>query len=256
MPVVRITAAALALACVLAGVPVRAQSAARPEDAAFQLLTVAQDRSTYPAVGLGTAFFVDAAGVALTNSHVVYLARQNPKRYRLLAIVGREFYSAAIVCANPLPYDPDKDPAILGRDIAEVKIGVSRFPFTTYLLGETEFVAHLTRLRPFRALALGRDPAPGTAVSIVGYGIIQEVLSPKAGARWTATGSVDRVAAAPDGTPVFRVASTNRPRDGNSGSPVLDRTGRVAGMWTWNEDDNLAFGVAIASSALARPCGG
>jgi hypothetical protein len=37
---------------------------------------------------------------------------------------------------------------------------------------------------------------------------------------------------------------------------VLDAAGQVAGMWTWNEDDNLAFGLAIGSSALKQPCAG
>jgi trypsin-like peptidase len=254
MPLLRRAAAVLALACVLAAIPAGAQPGARPDDATFQLLTVSQNSSRYPIAALGTAFFIDAGGTALTNSHVVYFARQDPARYRLLAVIGREFYSAALVCANALPYDPEKDRAVVGRDIAEVKVGPSRFPFTAYTLDGTEYTAHLTRLPRFPALALGDDPAPGAAVRIIGYGLIQESIRPKLGTRWTATGTVDQAGAAPDGTPIFRVVSTNRPREGNSGSPVLDRAGRVMGMWTWNEDDNLAFGVAIGSSALTRPC--
>jgi len=241
---------ALALACLLGGRDAGAQPAAHPEDAAFILLTVTRDG--HPAA-LGTAFFVDVDGTALTNSHVVYLVRQEPDRYQLLALVGREFYSAAIVCANALPYDPGKDKAVLGRDIAEVKLGPSRFPVDTYVLGGVERTAHLTRLPEFPTLTLGGDPARGAPVRIVGYGLIG--FPPTPGLRWTATGTVDEVGAGPDGTPAFRVVSTNRPREGNSGSPVLNAAGRVAGIWTWNEDDNLAYGVAIASSALRRPCG-
>ncbi len=246
----RHAALVLALACLLAGNGARAQPAPRGDDATFVLLTVTPEGDL---AALGTAFFVDGDGTALTNSHVVYLSRQNPVRYRLLAIVGREFYSAVLVCAAPLPYDPEKDKAVVGRDIAQIKLGPSRFPFTGYTLGRIESAAHLTRLPSFPALRLGDDPSLGTPVRIVGYGLIG--FPPTPGARWTATGTVDQVGTAADGTSVFRVVSTNSPREGNSGSPVLDAAGHVVGMWTWSEDDSLAFGFAIGSSALRRPCG-
>ena len=233
-----------------------AQTPTLPDDATFQLVTMTQDGTTYRSVVLGTAFFIDANGTALTNSHVVYLARQNPARYRLLAIVGREFYSATVVCAAALPYDPAKDQAVMGRDVAEVKLTRSRFPFThlAYNGGGPQYDAHLTRLPRFPALTLGGDPAPGTAVRIIGYGRVAERYPPTPGLRWMATGTVDRVGSASDDTPVFRVVSTDRPRSGNSGSPVLDPAGRVVGMWTWNEAGSLAYGMAIGSSALTPPC--
>jgi len=248
----RFAALALILACLFWGNVAGAQPAPRAADATFVLLTVTPEGR--PAA-LGTAFFVDRDGTALTNSHVVYLARQNPGRYRLLAIVGREFYSAALVCAAPLSYDPEKETAVVGRDIAQIKLGPSRFAFTAYLLGGIERTAHLTRPPSFPSLSLGEDPSPGTAVRVVGYGLQEERIAPAAGVQWTATGTVDQVGAASDGTPVFRVVSTNRPREGNSGSPVLDATEHVVGMWTWNEDNGLAFGLAIGSSALMQPCG-
>ncbi|HEV2439383.1 MAG TPA: serine protease [bacterium] len=248
----RHAALALTLACLVAGGRAGAQPAARADDATFVLLALTQDGR--PAA-LGTAFFIDGDGTALTNSHVVYLARQHPERYRLLAVVGREFYSAVLVCASRLAYDPATDTAVVGRDVAEIKLGPSRFTFTTYVLGGVERTAHLTRLPAFPALRLGGDPTPGAAVRIVGFGLVAEQVPPTPGVRWTATGTVDDVGAAPDGTPVFRVVSTNGPRKGNSGSPVLDAAGQVVGIWTWNSDENLAFGFAIGSSALARPCG-
>lgn len=255
-------AAVLVLACLLAaGLPLSggragAQTPALPDDATFQLVTMTQDGAAYRSVMMGTAFFIDADGTALTNSHVVYMARQNPGRYRLIAIVGHEFYSATLVCAAALPYDPAKDEAVIGRDIAEVKLGPSQFPFTrlSYGSGGPQYDAHLTRLPPFPALTLGGDPSPGTAVRIIGYGHVAERYPATPGTRWTATGTVDRVGAASDATPVFRIVSTNRPREGNSGSPVLDPAGRVVGMWTWNEAGNLAYGDAIGSSALTLPC--
>jgi len=248
-------AALIVLGGLLWAAPVRGQAPAL-EDATFQLVTMRQSGSSYTSVMVGTAFFIDADGTALTNSHVVYRAKQDPARYHLLAIIGREFYSVTLVCASTLPYEPDGDEVILGRDVAQVKLGPSRFPFTriSYRNGGPEYSAHLVGLPRFPMLTFGDDPRPGAAVRIVGYGHIEERLTSTPGERWAATGTVDETEVAGDGTPVFRVVSANRPRLGNSGSPVLDGEGRVVGMWTWNEADNLAFGEAIASSALTPAC--
>ena len=228
-----------------------------PDGAVFMLLTMIRDGDRYRPVEAGTAFFIDPGGTALTNSHVVYYARRDPENYRLLAIVGREFYGATVVCASDLPYSPaDSHTVLFGRDVAEVKVAPSRFLFTRlqWPYSEIEYTAHLTGLPSFSVVALGQDPAPGDKVRVVGFGRITERLVDALGERWVATGTVSETGAATDGTPVFRVASVNRPRPGNSGSPVLSVHGRVVGMWTWNETSNFAFGVAIGSSALAPPC--
>lgn len=232
------------------------QLAAGPEAGVFLVITVTGTKAS--GVEAGTAFFIDPDGTALTNSHVVYHARRDSANYQLMAIVGREFYSIEIVCASDLPYDPTDANAdvALGRDVAEVKLRPSRFLFTQWgsLDRGTVYTAHLGKLPAFQPLRLGRDPAPGEPVRIVGYGYIAERLNSTFGEPWTATGMVGAVGTAPDGTAVFRVSSTNRPRSGNSGSPVLDREDRVVGMWTWNEVAGLAFGAAIGSSALTPPC--
>jgi S1-C subfamily serine protease len=253
----RCAAALLALTCVFAGSRVGAQSLMSADDATFQLMTMTQDGSAYRSAMLGTAFFVDSDGTALTNTHVVYLAQQNPARFRLLALVGDEFYSAVLVCAAALPYDPERGQAVLSRDIAVVKVGPSEFPFThlSYGDGGPDYTAHVAPLPSFRRLALGGDPPVGSAVWVLGYGHIADRFAPTPGMRWIAGGTVDQLRTASDGTHVFRVASTNRPGAGNSGAPVVDTVGRVVGMWTWAETDNRTYGVAIGSSTLARPCG-
>lgn len=225
--------------------------------AVFQLFTMAHEGDRYHAVEAGTAFFIDPDGTALTNSHVVYLARNDPSAFQLLAVIGSEFYGATIVCANALPYAPtDTHPVVFGRDVAEVKVTRSGFLFTRLKWANTdiEYSAHLTELPSFAALALGHDPVIGDKVRVVGFGRITERLIDTPGERWTATGSVSAIRTTPDGTRIFRVVSTNRPRLGNSGSPALDSHGSVVGMWTWNEASNLAFGAAIASSALTPAC--
>lgn len=253
----RRTAALLALTCLLAGSRVSAQSLMSSDDATFQLVTMTQDGSAYRSAMLGTAFFVDSDGTALTNTHVVYLAQQNPARFQLLALVGDEFYSAVLVCAAALPYDPERGQAVLSRDIAVIKLSPSQFPFTllSYGDGGPDYAAHQAPLPSFPRLALGGDPPLGSAVWVLGYGHMAARLAPTPGVRWIAGGTVDQRRTASDGTHVFRVASANRPGAGNSGAPVVDTVGRVVGMWTWAETDNKTYGVAISSSTLARPCG-
>ena len=227
------------------------------DGAVFQLLTMAHEGDRYYPVEGGTAFFIDPEGTALTNSHVVHYARRDPNRFELLAVVGGEFYSATIVCASVLPNAPAASHTVmLARDVAEVKVAPSRFLFTRlqWPHAETEYSAHLTRLPAFPALALGQDPVRGDQVRVVGFGRITEGFVDNPGERWAAAGTVSATGFAPDGTTIFRVASVNRPRPGNSGSPVLGSHGRVVGMWTWNETSNFAFGVAIGSSALTPPC--
>jgi hypothetical protein len=253
----RCAAALLAATCVFVVSRVGAQTPMSADDATFQLVTMTQDGSAYRSAMLGTAFFVDSDGTALTNTHVVYLTQQNPGRFRLLALVGGEFYSAVLVCAAALPYDPERGQAVLSRDIAVIKLGPSEFPFThlSYGDGRPGYVAHVAPLPSFPRLALGGDPPLGSAVWVLGYGHTADRFAPTPGARWIAGGRVEQLRTAPDGTHVFRVASTNRPGAGNSGAPVVDRVGRVVGMWTWAETDNRTYGVAISSSTLARPCG-
>lgn len=238
---------------------VRGQTKGSAEAGVFMLATVAGSNALAGValrfVGVGTAFFVDPDGTALTNSHVVYAARQDPGRYQLLAIVGHEFYGASIVCASPLARDPREANAraVVARDVAEVRLAPSRFPFTRLVPRDKDitYTAHLGRLPAFPTLPLAPDPAPGEDVRIVGYG---ERLQGPATEQRAAAGKVTEIWTAPDDTPVFSIASSDRPRPGSSGSPVLDGQGRVVGMWTWAAVPSLAFGLAIAGSALTPAC--
>jgi len=227
-----------------------------PDPAVFELITMTRDAGGAHSVSAGTAFFIDANGTALTNSHVVYAAFTEPARYRLLAIIGAEFYSASIVCASVLAEASVNRlaPAPLGRDIAEIRVMPSAFEFVRIRdprAGVT-YVAHRGPVPRFAALPLGHAPAVGEVVRIVGYG---ESETPEvADVQWTTTGMVSDISTAQDGTPVFGVESQHRPRPGNSGSPVLDDQGYVIGMYTWNVAESATAGLAIAGPALARAC--
>ena len=121
--------AALVMSAALAGPAAYCPAgAAASNPAVFLLATLAT--STGRVVAMGTAFFTAADGAALTNSHVVYFDRTDAAQYQLIAVYGREFYSASVLCASTLsvPPTPDAKPGkgVLGRDIARIKVEPSR----------------------------------------------------------------------------------------------------------------------------------
>ena len=227
--------------------------------AIFQLLTLSI--ATGQAVVEGTAFFVASDGTALTNSHVVYFVHSDPAHYRLIALHGREFYGVTIVCTSTLAVHPKLEEVAyrpeIGRDVAEIKVGPWRVPGAATVFrftGGPEFLAHLGRLPNFPALQLGIDPAPGTPVHVIGYGLIQERVKITPWEQWTTEGVVKLVGPAKDGTPVFTISSLNAPRLGNSGSPVLGDGDLVVGILTWLSETDFSLSGGIASSALKEPC--
>ena len=257
----RAVAAIVVLAALVGPAAFCSLGAAEPSNpAVFLLATLAT--STGRVVAMGTAFFTAPDGTALTNSHVVYFARTDATHYQLIAVYGREFFSASVVCASALPVPPLADgkpaKAVLGRDIARIKVGPSRIAGASNVLrfsGGPEFTAHLGRLPAFPVLPLGSDPSPGDEVHVTGYGLIQERVKLTPWEQWTAHGVVKGLVTASDGTPVFRISSADSPRPGNSGSPVLDGANAVVGMIAWASEVDFSFSAAIASSALREPCG-
>jgi S1-C subfamily serine protease len=240
----------------LAGVAV--VGAVEPSDAVFLLQVVAQDGRQYRSVMYGTAFFVSGDGTALTNSHVVYLAQREPARYRLLAVVNQEFFSASIVCASRLQHDPT-DPVALnvrpGRDVAKIRLSPATFPFEEWRLAlpggvsSARVTAHRHGLPRFPFLRVGGHPASGDQVHMIGFGQLLPGVP-----RWTATGQVLSVDQTGDGTEIFGIDFAGLAQPGNSGSPVLNPRDEVIGMWTWHSltDSNVA--MAIGNSALRIPC--
>ena len=220
---------------------------APPQRSVFFLLTM--DRR-YQAVSGGTAFFFSSDGRALTGSHVVYRARID-RAYRLLAIVGKEFYGASIICASDLPYDPTQphQAVPLSRDVAWIQLVPSDFPFDELVHHSTRsyIFAHRGPLPAFPALALAPNPQINDSVRVLGYGTRTDQVIPY---EWSATGTVTSVGTFHDGTPGFRITFATRPAvPGHSGSPVLNMADQVVGLWDWNDDDPQK-GVAISSTGL------
>jgi len=258
--------AARAVTCVrgplVAGLVLALSLAARaqpldPGAAVFQVINV-ETATSRPGIA-GSAFFVAPDGTALTNSHVVYPSAQHPDRYQLLALVGQEFYSASVVCASALPYDPTQPPPLtgvpLGRDVAEIKLGPSTFRFTTwgYRFPGGEFLtagtAHRGALPVFAALTVRGGPTPGGHVRVTGFGHLSPIAS-----EWTAVGEALQPRLAPDGTTLFEVQFQGAPQPGNSGSPVLNDANVVIGIWTWYYRTRPDTGLAQSASALQPAC--
>jgi Trypsin-like peptidase domain len=246
----------------------RGQSMPTSDPSAAVFLLIAYDREPakdgqWHSHGFGTGFFTAADGTALTVSHVVYRAAHYPKRYRLLAVVGKEFYDATVVCSSKLPYDPTKPDTNrvgiqLTRDVAQVKLAPSnafegrKKELYMAARGGDPFVwatAHTDPLPEFPYLTIGKAPASYAHVRVLGYGSIGPMPE-----RWASEGRVDKTGEASDGTPLFDVQSSNPAQPGDSGSPVLNDQGEVVGLWAWHYLNRPTFGTAQDVSALTPAC--
>ena len=211
-------------------------------------------QTDYHGMARGTGFFVASDGTALTSSHLVYPVRANPVTYQLLAVVGREFYGATLVCASDLPYDPIKQSTgfPLSRDVAKIRLTPPSFPFDQLEYGGTQYaVAHHGSLPAFPALTLAAGPSVGDDVRVLGFGYLREAPVPY---EWSATGTVSSTGELRDGTQAFDVTMTREAEPGHSGSPVLNTSDQVVGLWNWGSRSDPKKGVAIGSPALDPAC--
>ncbi len=226
-----------------------------PSKSVFELVVmkhVVQGYGTgYESVAAGTAFFIAPDGTALTSSHIVGPLQQDRVTYRLLAIVGNEFYSARLICASPLPAET-AGRTVLSRDVAEIRLvpsefGVDQFSYRGVVLARP----HRGPLPTFPALALAAVPAIGDAVRVLGFGRRNAAILPS---EWSAAGAVDRLWNASDGTPVFSIKFAREAEPGHSGSPVLNARDQVVGVFTWFEASDHTVGLAISRAALDPAC--
>jgi hypothetical protein len=183
---------------------------------------------------------------------VVYPVRMD-RRYRLLAIVGKEFYGASLTCASELP-DPTKtttnNPS---RDVAEIRLTPPDFPFDEILHNNIPYArAHRGPLPAFPAVAFGPEPQVGARLRVLGYGAVSTHPLPY---EWSAEGEASSAVMLTDGTPGFLILFASRPAvPGHSGSPVLNTAGQVVGLLDWGDPREPLIGTAIGSSALDPAC--
>lgn len=205
----------------------------------------------YRSEAAGTAFLVGAEGRAVTNSHVVDLARTSPRTFQIVVTAGNEFFSARIVCASALPARVG-DLRAMGRDVAMIQLVPSEMPTEALSYGGVEkWRPHRGPMPRFAALRFGAAPAVGDQVRVLGFGFRSGTILPY---EWSATGTVGVLGQAPDGTAIFSIRFDREAEPGHSGSPVLNPQGEVVGMFTWLRPDDPTTGVAISRAALDPAC--
>jgi V8-like Glu-specific endopeptidase len=261
---VRAVASALLAVFLLSSVPaVVSGQSADPSDAVFQLVIYDHEPGadgSFRGHMYGTAFFVAADGTAITNSHLASIVAQHPQKYRLLAVVGKEFYDVRVVCASRLSYDPeqalrDHVATPYQRDVAEIQITPSTAfegrKDTLYRLLNKEMypwaTAHTDALPEFPHLTVSTRMS--NRVTIIGFGGISAIPY-----KWRTDGTVERSWTV-DGTPIFEILSTNPPEPGNSGSPVLNDRNEAVGLWTWYSlHGDKTRSRAQGAEVLQHPC--
>lgn len=235
-----------------------------PSDAVFQIEVLDRQPGSDGHMhghGYGTAFFISGDGTAITASHVVYRPFHDPEKYRLIAIVGKEFYDANVICASKLPYDPtqpdsNKVGVPYSRDVAEIKLAPSTMPkghrrfFFKAKSGEeiTIATAHTDTLPIFPFLTIGGHP--DHQVRVLGFGGISPLPY-----KWASAGHVVRTwSSSHDGTPLFDIQSPNPAVPGDSGAPVLNDHNEVVGLWAWHYYNKPDTGTAQGSTVLKAIC--
>ncbi len=209
-------------------------------------------QSGYRSEAAGTAFLVGADGRAVTNSHVVDLARTSPRTFQILVTAGNEFFGARIVCASALPARVG-DQSMMGRDVAVIQLVPPEVPTEGPLSfgGVEKWRPHRGPMPRFAVLRFGAAPAVGDQVRVLGFGFRSGTILPY---EWSATGTVGLLGQAQDGTAVFAINFDREAEPGHSGSPVLNPQGEVVGMFTWLRPGNPTMGVAISRAALDPAC--
>ncbi len=167
-------------------------------------------------VGGGTAFFVTADGLLMTNKHVV----DDPNaKYTVFLNDGRKL-EAKVVAIDPT------------NDIALIKVQGNNFP--ALALGKQTMLGQ-------PVIAIGN--ALGEYRNTVSVGVISGLgRSITAGSQ--ATGQVEQLS---------RILQTDAAiNEGNSGGPLLDVDGNVIGMNTAVASDAQNIGFAIPAADLRR----
>jgi hypothetical protein len=250
----------IVLAVLAIPAPASPQQAAAPtpEQSVMLVSVMEKDGNAYRGVARGTAFFVSADGLAVTNSHVVWQAAHNPDRFKTIAVVGKSLFGAQIVCASRLWYDPSRPPAggvEPNKDLALIRLTPPPSDFGRWgVRAETGELIELARAHEgpvpsFAPLRGASRPSVGERVRVLGYGDISAVPRLSVG-----DGTVVEHRDGADRTPTFVVSFTTPAAPGHSGSPVLNARNEVVGVWTWGFANDPARGQAIGAEALDPPC--
>lgn len=214
-------------------------------------LGVSDPQKNYAVISYGTAFFISSNGHAVTASHVIDPFTRSPERYVLIALIGREFYGASVICAYPVPNVVRPTQGPFYRDIAEVSIETSHFPFRTWAFArdnpDLTYTPHEGPMPPFPPLWVASGAASG-AVHIPGFGSVSGI--PRL---HVSRGTVTRAFQA-DGVPLIELSLTTPIQEGDGGAPILGTHGGVVGVLGRTDTAPAPHAYGISASVLASPC--
>ena len=204
----------LALATLLWSPPVRADDPPEEAESVFQKLKPSTV-SISNAEGSGTGILLDSTGLILTCAHVV----TSPMAYQVKLDVGTGDDPKEVVYKHVqiVGFHPERDLALIRIDPHEPPDGPKLLPVE---------IGHDKAHSGQRIYAIG-DPGAGTQVMT--KTITQGIVS-----------GVDRVF---DDQKFYQIDAAVNP--GNSGGPVVDHTGKVIGIVTFQFNDLQALNFAI-----------
>ena len=176
--------------------------------------------------GVGTGFLVDASGLVYTNRHVIESGHRSHRDSVILVGVASKA-------------DPEKLDYFRARVVHVVNEPPSRDFAILKINARPEY-------GPFPTLSLARDSLKlGDDVSVLGFPFIQEGEPTISFTR----GTVSSTKVTFGGVPFYQTDAAVNP--GNSGGPLLNAKGEVAGIVTLKLSDADNIGYALHLSEIA-----
>jgi len=182
--------------------------------------------------GAGSGFCIDPSGLFITNYHVIQHIADSDT---VTLVVEPGFPAQLAVKARVIRRDKDLDLALLQVE------------------GDAK-----AEHKPFPALSLGKDDQLGELTELIAFGFPFGTALSKPGTYPTVSVNVVNVSSlrTDDKRELFRIQLDSNLNPGNSGGPVVDRSGKVVGVVVsgiLGRGINLAIPVRLLRQFLEKP---